>query len=71
LYVDGDSLSNFSAYSFGTGIVIGITSEAAKPTACGRSSLKVSLYGSLGSTSTPGISLYAPGFFGAPVMKLK
>ena len=31
LYVDGDSLSNFSAYSFGTGVVTGITRKLAKP----------------------------------------
>ena len=34
-YVDGSFLSNFWAYSFGTGVVIGITSAAATLTATG------------------------------------
>ena len=46
LYVDGFSLSNFSAYSFGTGVVIGMTSDAAKPDALRPSlSLNVIWYG--------------------------
>ena len=43
LYVDGDSLSNFSAYSFGTGVVTGMTRNAAKPGACALVSLNVIL----------------------------
>ena len=37
LYVDGVLASNFSAYSFGTGIVIGITSDDATRDARARS----------------------------------
>src|SRR5215210_3584604 len=71
LYVDGDSLSNFDAYSLGTGVVTGMTRKAAKPTPCGLVSLNVILYGSFGSTWMPEISWTPPGFLGAPSMKLK
>src|SRR5215217_6075614 len=71
LYVDGDCLSNFDAYSLGTGVVTGITRNAAKPTACALLSSNVILYGSLGSSLMPGTSWTAPGFAGAPLMKLK
>src|SRR5215213_76544 len=71
LYVDGDCLSNFDAYSLGTGVVTGITRNAEKPTPCALLSSNVILYGSLESSLMPGMSWTAPGFVGAPLMKLK
>src|SRR5215470_17746473 len=58
LYVDGFSLSYFAAYSCGTGAVIGMISDAAKPGACAFVSVNV-------------ISCGLPGFLGQPWMKLK
>src|SRR5687767_611159 len=61
-YADGDFASYFSAYSFGTGTVIGRTSAAATVTATGRSSLITSVWGSgvvmpsIGLTSGVGLS---------------
>ena len=42
-YSDGDFASYFSAYSFGTGTVIGITSAWATDSATGRLSLRMSV----------------------------
>src|SRR3954447_11426245 len=71
LYVDGACSSNFDAYSLGTAAVTGITRNEAKPMPCALVSSKVILYGSLGSSLMPGTSWTAPGFAGAPLMKLK
>src|SRR4051812_28268486 len=69
LYVEGFFLSNFSAYSLGTGTVIGITSAAATPTPEGLESLMTSVLGS--GQVMPEIDLNEPGFFGAPAMSVK
>ena len=70
LYVDGLSSSNFSAYSFGTGVLTGMISDAAKPGPCGLGELERRSVRVVG-VSMPGMSLSAPGFFGAPSMELK
>src|SRR5829696_591062 len=69
LYVDGLALSNFSAYSFGIGVVTGMIRNAAKPGPCACVSLNVIWFGL--STTMPGMSWSLPGFFGKPSMKLK
>ena len=68
-YVDGLLRSNFSAYSCGTGIVIGITSAAATVTAVGLSSSSTSVRSS--GVLMPGIDLNSPGPSGAPLMSPK
>ena len=65
----GALLVVFLAYSFGIGVVTGMTSDAAKPGPGAWVSLNVIWYGL--STTMPGMSWSAPGFFGEPSMKLK
>ena len=69
LYVDGDSLSNFSAYSCGIGVVTGMIRNAAKPGPWAWVSLNVIWFGL--SMTMPEIGLWSPGSLGAPSMKLK
>ena len=69
-YWDGDSLSNFSAYSFGTGTVIGMTRACATDSATGRVSLRTIVWSS--GVSMPAIG-WTPfvGLVGAPSMSAK
>ncbi len=70
LYVDGFFLSNFAAYSSGTGTVIGITSAAATVPADGLLSLMTSVWSS--GVVIPEMSgIPSAGLLGAPTMSPK